>query len=165
LAGRGVEGSALGVLDAGIGVERGLFGATRVLDALRAGQRVNVFVIKLEISRKRTEFGAFGNSGVWVFRTDLRQFERRLQHALDAGSGKIARMRAGRALSEEDANAYRPRSRLLQGLDLAETHHGRKFVAFADDTLGRRSAALHRAADHVGGQLSKVDCRLCFAGF
>ena len=67
-AGGGVERSAFGVLDARIGIERGLFGAARVLDALGAGQRVNVFVIKIEVARK-----AIRASRLREFRrTDLR---------------------------------------------------------------------------------------------
>ena len=66
-AGGGVERSAFGVLDARIGVERGLFGAARVLDALGAGQRVNVLVIKIEVAGKRSEFRGFRNSGVRIF--------------------------------------------------------------------------------------------------
>ena len=148
----------------GIGVERGLFGAARVLNALGAGQGVNVFVIKIEVARKRSELRGIGNSRVRIFGTDLRQFERRLQHALDAGGGKIAGVGAGRALSEEDAHADGARARFFQGFDLAQPHHGGKFVAFADDTLGRRRAALHGAADDVGGEGLEVRC-LLVAGF
>ena len=51
--GRGVERSAFGILDARIEIQRGLFRATRVFDAIRAGQRINVFVIEREIARQR----------------------------------------------------------------------------------------------------------------
>ena len=151
-AGGGVERSALGVLDARIGVKRGLFGAARVLDALGARQGVNVLVIKTEFAGKGSELGGFGNSRVRIFGTDLRQFKRRLQHALDAGGGKIAGRRAGRTLSEEDAHADGARARLLERLDLAEAHHGRKFVAFADHALGGRGSAFTGAANNIGGK-------------
>ena len=112
-AGGGVERSALGVLDAWVGVEGSLFGAARVLDALGAGQRVNVLVIKMEVARKRSELAGLGNARVRIFGTDLRQFERRLQHALDTGGGKIAGIGAGRALSEKDAHTDGARARLF----------------------------------------------------
>src|ERR1019366_10100713 len=100
-AGGSVERSAFGVFDAGIGVERGLFAAARVVDALGAGEGIDILVIEMEVSGKRTEFAGFGNSGVGVFRTDLREFQRGLQHALDAGGGKIAGVGAGGALPKE----------------------------------------------------------------
>src|ERR1019366_1819490 len=112
-AGSGVERSAFGVLDAGIGVERSLFGAARVLDALGAGQRVNVLVIKMEVAGKGSELAGFGNSRVRVFGSDLCQFERRLQHPLYTGGGEITGISAGCALPEEDADADGARARLL----------------------------------------------------
>jgi len=95
-----VERSALRVFNARIGVHRRLFGAPRILDSLGSGKGINVFVIKMEVARKRSELAARGFPRTDP-RTDLRQFQRRLQHALDSGSGKIARIRAGRALPEE----------------------------------------------------------------
>ena len=53
MAGGGVERSAFGILDARIEIERGFFGAAGVVDAIGAGQRINVFVIEIEIAGER----------------------------------------------------------------------------------------------------------------
>ena len=79
--------------------------------------------------------------------------------------GEIAGVGAGGALPEEDAHADGARAGLFQGFDLAEAHDGRKFIAFADYALGRRRAALHGAADNVGGDFFEIGCEFCFAGF
>src|SRR5208282_5559335 len=113
----------------------------RIINALGPGKRVYVFVIKLEVAGKGSELASFGNSGVRVLGTDLREFERRLQHALDAGGRKVAGMGAGGALSEENADANSARARLFQRFNLAQAYHSRKFVAFARDAFGRRCAA------------------------
>ena len=65
VSGGGVEGSAVGVLDARIEIERGFFGAAGVVDAVGAGERVDVFVIEIEIARELAEL------------VDAREFRRR----------------------------------------------------------------------------------------
>ena len=50
VAGGGVERSAFGILDAGIEIERGFFGAAGVVDAIGAGKRVDVFVVEIEVA-------------------------------------------------------------------------------------------------------------------
>ena len=57
------------------------------------------------------------------------------------------------------------RAGLLQGFDLAEAHDGRKFVAFADDALGRGRAAFHGPADDVGDEGGEVGFELGCAAF
>ena len=52
VAGGGVERSAFGILDARVVVERGFLGAAGVVDALFAGQRVDVCGVEIEIARK-----------------------------------------------------------------------------------------------------------------
>ena len=49
-AGGGVEAASVGVLDAGVGGERGGLGAAGVVDPLIAGKRVDVFVVKVEVA-------------------------------------------------------------------------------------------------------------------
>jgi len=71
-------------------------------------------------------------------------------------------MRAGGALSIEDADADGFRSRFLQGFDLAEANQGREFVAFADDALGGSRAAGHGAADDLLGERFQVSFGLSF---
>jgi hypothetical protein len=53
VAGGGVERSAFGILDARVEIERGFFGAAGVVDAIGAGERINVFVIEIEIAGER----------------------------------------------------------------------------------------------------------------
>ena len=48
----GIERSAVRVLDARVEIERGFFGAARVVDAFFAGQRIDVGGIKIEIAGK-----------------------------------------------------------------------------------------------------------------
>ena len=149
VSGSGVERSAFAVLDARIEIERGFFRATRVVDAIGAGQGVDVFVIEIEIAGNRTELRRLGDSAERIFRGDLRQFQRRLHHAIEACAGKIAGVGAGRALSEEHAHANRLRSGFFQSLDLAETDERGEFIAFADHAFGGSSATGHGAADDI----------------
>ncbi len=52
VSGGGVEGSAVGVLETRVEIERGFFGAAGVVDALGAGERVDVFVVEIERAGK-----------------------------------------------------------------------------------------------------------------
>ena len=75
-AGSRVERSALGILDARIEVERGLLGAARVSNAVGAGQRIDVFVIEIEIALDLPELIGCGNPSEWILGGDLRESER-----------------------------------------------------------------------------------------
>ena len=157
VAGGGVERSAFGVLDARIEIERGFLGAARVVDAIGAGQRVDVFVIEIEIALEiEPSCDGFGNAAEWIFGGDLRQFERGLHHAVEAFAGEVAGVGAGGALSEEHAHADGFRAGLFQGLDLAEADERGEFVAFAHDAFGGGSAAFHGAADDVLGDFAEI---------
>ncbi len=123
-AGRRIERSSVRILDARVRVKRRFLRPACIVDTLGARQRVNILVIKIKVAGKRSQFCRLGNSSERVFRADLCQFERGLQHALDAGGGKVARISAGRTLSEEDADANGARARLFQGFDLTEPHGG-----------------------------------------
>ena len=162
-AGSSVERAAFGVLDARVSVERGFFGATGIVNALGARERVDVLVIEIEIAGERSEFVGFRYAGVRVFGSDFRQFERRLQHSFDASRRKIARVRGRRAFSEEDAHADGSRSCFFQRFDLSEADDGGEFIALADDALGGRGAALHGATDHISSMGLKVGGNLRIA--
>ena len=149
VSGGGVERSAFAVLDARIKIKRGFFRATRVIDAIGAGQRINIFVIEIEVAGNRTELRRLGDAAKRIFRGDFRQFQRRLHHAVEACAGKIAGVGAGRALSEEHAHANRLRSGFFQSLDLAETYQRGEFIAFADHAFGGGGATGHGAADDI----------------
>ncbi len=62
MTGGGVEGSALGILDAWVEIERGFFGAPGIVDSVGAGERINVFVIEIEFAGERAELRSVGNS-------------------------------------------------------------------------------------------------------
>ena len=49
-AGGGVEGCAVGVLEARVKIERCFFGAAGIVDAVGAGERIDIFVIEIEIA-------------------------------------------------------------------------------------------------------------------
>ncbi len=151
VAGGGVETSAFGILDARVGIERGLFGAAGVGDALLAGQRIDVAGIKIEVAGERAELRGVGESGERIFGSDLRKLERGLQHAVEAVAGEIAGVGAGGALSVEHADADGTRAGFFQGFDLAEADEGGEFVAFANDALGGGGAAGHGATNEVAG--------------
>ena len=164
VSGGGVEGSAFGILDAGIEIERGLFGAAGVVDAVGAGERVNVFVVEIEIALKLAELIGGGDSTEGIFGGDLRQFESGVHHAVEAGFGEIAGVGAGGALSEEDADSDGLGAGFFQGLGLAEADERGEFVAFADDAFGGGGASGHGAADDVGGDFAEVGLLAsCFA--
>ena len=151
VAGGGVEGSAVGILDARIEIERGFFGAAGVVDAIGAGERVDVFVVEIEIAGELAELGGFGDSAEGIFGGDLREFQRGLDHAVEAVTGEVAGVGAGGALAIEDANADGARAGFFQGFDLAEADERGEFVAFADYAFGGGGAAGHGAADDVLG--------------
>ena len=156
VAGGGVERSAFGILDARIEIERGFFGAAGVVDAIWAGQRINVFVIEIEIAGERAELRRLRNSAERIFGSDLRKLQRRLHHAVEAGGREVAGVGAGGALAVEDADADGSRSGFFQGFDLAEAHESGEFVAFADYAFGGGCAAVHGAADDVLGEGAEV---------
>src|SRR5262249_27816094 len=83
-SGSGVERATFGVLDARIEVECGFFGAARVLDALGSGQRVDIFVEKVEIAGELAELVGLGDAAERIFGGDLRKLERGLEHAVEA---------------------------------------------------------------------------------
>src|SRR5579863_9615591 len=151
VAGGGVERSAFGILDAWIEIERGFFGAARVVDAIRARQRINVFVIEVEIARELAQLRCVGNAAERVFRSDLRKLECGLHHTIEAGWGEIAGVGAGGTLPSEDSYADGARSGFFEGFDLAEADEGGEFIAFAGYALGSGGAAVHGAADDVLG--------------
>ncbi len=71
-------------------------------------------------------------------------------------------MRAGGALSVEDAHADGLGARFFQGFDLAEPHERREFVAFANHALGGSRATRHGAADDIVGEGFQVSFGLSF---
>ena len=154
VSGGGVKGSAVGVLDARIEIERGLFGAAGVIDAVGAGERVDVFVIEIEIAGELAELVGRRNSAKRIFGGDLGEFERRLHHAVEAFAGEVGGVSRGGALSEEDADSDRFRAGFFQGLDLAKANESGEFVAFADDAFGGGGSAGHGASDDVLGDFS-----------
>ena len=105
VAGGGVERSAFGILDARIVVERGLLGAAGVVDALFAGKRVHVGGVEIEIAGERAELRGFGNAAEGIFGSDLGQFQRGLQHAVESFAGEVAGIGAGGALAVKHAHA------------------------------------------------------------
>ena len=107
----------------------------------------------------------FGNSAEGIFRSDLREFERGLDHAVEAGAGEVAGVGAGGALAEEDADADGARAGFFQGFDLAEADERGEFVAFADYAFGGGGAAGHGAADDVRGELAKIGFLFRVSGF
>ena len=113
-------------------------------------------MIEVEIAGDLAELLGRGNAAERIFRRDLRQLQRGLHHAVEAGAGKIARVGAGRALSEEHAHADRLRAGLFQGLDLPEADEGGELIAFADDAFGGGGAAGHGAADYVLRNFAEV---------
>ena len=147
-----IEGTAIRILDARIQIQSRFLGSPRVVDALRTRKRVDVFVIEIEIARQRPQLRGLRNSAVRIFRGNLGQLQRRIQHAIDARAGKVARVGACRALAEEDPHPNRLRSRLFQSLYLPQTNHGREFVAFTNHGLGRSRPACHRPPHYVGGE-------------
>ena len=104
-SGGGIERSAFRVLDARIEVERGFFRAAGVVDAVGAGERVDVFVIEIKIAGKLAELIGRGDPPEGIFRCNLRELQRGLQHAVEAGFGEIARISRGTALSKEDTDS------------------------------------------------------------
>src|SRR5271168_277557 len=138
MAGRGVERSAVGILDARIVIERSLLGAAGIADALFARKRVNVGIIKIEIAGQGAELRGVGDSGEGIFRSDFRKLNGGLDHAIQSFAGKVAGIGAGGALSVEYTDADGFRAGLLQSLDLAEANERGEFVALADDALGGR---------------------------
>ena len=149
VSGGGVERSAFGVLDARIEIERGFFGAAGVVDAVGAGERVDVFVVEIEIAGELAELVGCGNAAEGIFGCDLRQRQRRGDHAVEAGSGEVGGVGRGGALSEEDADADGFGAGFFQGLDLAEADERGEFIAFADDAFGGGGASGHGAADDI----------------
>src|SRR5580693_5432462 len=105
MAGGGVERSAVGILDAGIEVERSLFGTAGVVDAVRARERVDIFVVEIEIAGELAELRGFGDSAERIFRGDLREFQSGLHHAVEAVTGEVAGVGAGGTLAIEYAHA------------------------------------------------------------
>ena len=156
VSGGGVEGSAFGVLDARIEIERSFFGATRVFDAIGAGKRVDVFVVEIEIAFKLAELISRGNSTEGIFGGDLRELERGAHHAVETGFGEIGGVGAGGALSEEDADSDGFGAGFFQGFDLAEADERGEFVAFADYAFGGSGSAFHGAGDDVLGDVFQV---------
>src|SRR5271157_3702568 len=69
-AGGGVEAASVAVLDAGVGGERSGLGAARVVDALVAGEGVDVFVEEIEVVAELAEAAGFGESGEGIFGGD-----------------------------------------------------------------------------------------------
>jgi hypothetical protein len=123
-------------------------------------------VIEVEIAGELAELFSRRDAAKRIFRRDLRQLQRRLHHPVKPCAGKIARVRAGRALSEEDADADRFRPGLFQGLDLTEAHERGEFVTLADNAFGGGGAASHGAADDVLRDFAEISClrsvSLCF---
>ena len=165
VAGGGVERSAFGILDARIEIERGFFGAAGVVDAIGAGQGINVFVIEIEIAGERAELRSLRNSAERIFRGDLRKLQRGLHHAVEAVAGEIAGVSAGCALAVEDADADGSRSGFFQRFDLAEADERGELVAFAHHAFGSGSAAVHGAADDVLGEFAEVSFQFRVSGF
>ncbi len=165
VSGGGVEGSAFGVFDAGIEVERGLFGAAGVVDAIGSGKRIDIFVIEGEVPLKLAELIGGGDTAEGIFGGDLGEFERGVHHAVEAGFGEIAGVGAGGALSEEDADSDGFGAGFFQSLGLAEADEGGEFVTFADDAFGGGGTSGHGAADDVGGDFAKVGGQFGGASF
>src|ERR1700676_1596702 len=107
VTGGSVKRPAFRILDARVEIERSLFSAAGVVDAIRAGQRIYIFMVKIEIALERAKLRSFRDSAERIFGCDLRKFERGLYHAVEAGAGKIAGVCAGSALAIEDAHANR----------------------------------------------------------
>jgi hypothetical protein len=151
VTGSGIERAAVRILDARIGIERGLFCAASIFDAIGTRQRVDILRIEIKIAGNGSQMFLLGDSGEWIFGSDLRQLKSGTEHAVEATAGEVAGMSAGGTLAEEHAHANGFRSGFFLGFDLPEAHQRRKFVAFADDALGGAGAVLHGAADYVLG--------------
>ena len=154
----GVEGAALGVDDARVGVEGRFLGTARVVDAIGGGKRVDIVVIKVEVALKFAELRNFWNSGERILAGDLSQRQRRVHQLLHAFRRQIAGVGAGGALSEKNTDADGLGAGFLQRLHFAETDHGGEFAAVHGDGFSGGSSALHGAADNVGRNFLQI-CR------
>src|SRR5208282_6255004 len=131
------------ILDARIEVESSFFGAASVVDTIGAGQRIDIFVIEVEIAGERAELRRFRNSSEWIFRRDLRKFQRRLHHAVEAGWGKVTGICARCTLTGKYAHTDGSRSGFLERFDLAEADKRRELIPFAHHAFGSGCAAPH----------------------
>ena len=156
VAGGGVEGSAFGVFDARVEIEGGFFGAAGIVDAIGAGERVDVFVIEIEVGGELAELGGLGDASEGIFGGDLGKLESGVHHAVEAGRRKVTGEGAGGALAAEDADSDGAGAGFFQGLDLAEADERGEFIAFADDAFGGSGASVHGLADDVLGEGAEV---------
>ena len=152
----GVEASSVTVLDAGIGGERGGLGAAGVVDALIAGKRVDVFVVKVEILGELTKGGCFRESGEWVLGGNAGESNGSGDKMFDAFGAQVAGRGACGALTEEDAKADSTGSGFLESVDLAKANESGKFIALANDDFGVGGSGAHGFGDDVGGELVQV---------
>ena len=165
VAGGGVERSAFGILDARIVVERGFLGAAGVVDALFAGQRVDVGGVEIEIAGQRAELRGLGNAAEGIFRGNLGQLQRGLQHAVERVAGEVAGIGAGRTLAVKYAHADGTRAGFFQRLNLAQAHQRGEFIAFADHAFRGGRASGHGAADDVLREFSKISFQFLVSSF
>ena len=113
-------------------------------------------MIKVEIALERTELTDFGNASEGIFRSNLRQLQCRLQHAVEARARKVTGVGAGSALAEEHAHANGPRPGFFQSLHLAKANDRRELVALTDNGFRRGGATSHRSPNHVLCKLFQI---------
>ena len=146
----GVERSAFGVVDALVHCKRGLLGAARIVDALLAGERVDVVKVEIEVAADGAKLRRLRQAGVRIFRGDLGERKRGGDHLVEAFGGKVAAVGGSGALPAKDAHADRPGAGFLQRLDLPEAYDGGEFIALAHHGFGSGGAAAKGAVDDIG---------------
>src|SRR5271166_3089003 len=99
-----VEGTAFGVDNARVGLERGLLGAARVVNAVSGGEGVDVVVVEIEVALQLAELSGVRDSGKRIFASDFGEGEGSVNELADAVGREVAGVGAGSALSEEDAD-------------------------------------------------------------
>src|SRR5271156_6193656 len=80
-------------------------GAAGVVDAIGARERVDVFVVEIEVGGELAELGSFGDAAERIFGGDLREFQSGLDHAVETVTGEVAGVGAGGALAIEYTHA------------------------------------------------------------
>ncbi len=164
MTGGSVERAAFRILDARVVVERSFLGAASVVDALFAGQRVDVGRVKIEIARQRAKLRGLRDAAERIFRRDLGQLQRGLQHAVEGFAGEVARISAGGTLAVKNPHADGARAGFFERFDLAQAHERGKFVALADYAFGGGGASGHGSADDVLRNFSKISFQFLVLG-
>ncbi len=152
-----IERRAFGELNPRVEIERGFFGAHRLVDFPLRGHLRDGIVVKLQVSFEFAEFARLRQATKRIHAGNLGEFQRRLHHFLNALGRKIRRVGRTRPLraflARQHTDASAARARFLQVFDFLHAHADREFLAFGDRALGVRRATGERLLHGVGGDL------------